>query len=88
MAITPVPPDQPLTGWAAWFRDLARAINALVSWSNLPSLAPTPFGALPTQPVAGTLAYIIDSSVTTGPVIGGGANSVLAWYNGTDWVVI
>lgn len=47
------------------------------------------FASVPT-PVAGTMVVITDSSTNTwgATVAGGGANVVLAWYNGTNWTVI
>jgi len=41
-------------------------------------------------PQPGSLAYVTDSTVAAwGAVVaGGGANPVLAWYNGTAWKVV
>jgi hypothetical protein len=46
------------------------------------------FATLPTG-VVGMYAYISDSTVNTWgtTIAGGGANKVLAWYNGTNWTV-
>jgi hypothetical protein len=47
------------------------------------------FANLPAAPVEGMVAWVTDSTVNTwGTVIvGGGANHVLACYNGTNWTV-
>jgi len=47
------------------------------------------FGELPTAPRVGMLACVSDSALATwGAVIaGGGTNTVLAFYDGTNWVV-
>lgn len=46
------------------------------------------FGSLPSG-VAGMIAYVTDSNTATwgATIAGGGANKVLAWYNGTNWTV-
>lgn len=46
------------------------------------------FASLPTG-VAGMLAYVTDASTATwgATIAGGGANKVLAFYNGTNWTV-
>lgn len=48
------------------------------------------FGSLPATPVAGMIAHVTDSDTATwgATISGGGANVVLAWYNGTNWTVI
>jgi len=48
------------------------------------------FANVPGTPVSGMLVKITDSSVTTGTVAGGGANTVLAVYRGstTNWQVL
>lgn len=48
------------------------------------------FASLPGSPVAGMIATINNSTVNAfGAVIaGGGGNTVLGWYNGTNWTVI
>jgi hypothetical protein len=45
---------------------------------------------LPASPTKGQLATITNSTVNTwgATVAGGGAFSVLAWYNGANWTVI
>lgn len=44
----------------------------------------------PTSPVTGELANISDSNTATwgATVAGGGANKILARYNGTNWTVV
>ena len=68
-------------GTAGTFRDLIlRACQHNgVTYANRPG-----------TPVAGMVIYVTDSTVTTAgsTVAGGGANKVLAWYNGTNWTVI
>jgi len=34
------------------------------------------------------LAFVTDSTVSTGAPVGGGTTPVLVWYNGTAWTVI
>lgn len=47
------------------------------------------FANLPASPVAGMMATVTDSSTATwgATIAGGGANVVLAFYNGTAWTV-
>lgn len=47
------------------------------------------FADLPT-PSLGMMAVVSDSNTVTwgATIAGGGANAVLAWYNGTNWTVI
>jgi hypothetical protein len=48
------------------------------------------FANLPGTPVAGMLATVTDSNTATwgATIAGGGANNVLARYNGTNWTVV
>jgi hypothetical protein len=48
------------------------------------------FADKPASPVAGSMIYFTDSNTATwgATVAGGGANPVLAWYNGTNWTVV
>jgi hypothetical protein len=48
------------------------------------------FATLPSSPVAGTQAYIIDCNTTTwgANAAGGGSNKVMVWYNGDNWTVM
>lgn len=71
---------------------MAQAIFAMaehVSGSTGYHLMPTPFDELPADPKPGMLACVSDSTVTAwGTVIaGGGSNTVLAFFDGTSWVV-
>ena len=73
-------------------RLLAEAIFALADHlANSTGFALTPvvFAELPATPGVGMLACVSDSTVTAwgGVIAGGGSNTVLAFYNGTDWVV-
>ena len=88
--IASVQPDQPADGWPAWLRDIAAAVNVLGQWANRPVLPGVTFAALPAVPQAGSLAFVTDSTVAAwgAVVVGGGANKVLAWHNGTAWKVI
>lgn len=52
-------------------------------------LTPVLFAELPLAPLPGMLACVTDSTLATwgGVIAGGGTNTVLAFYNGTSWVV-
>jgi len=52
-------------------------------------LTPVTFNELPLAPLVGMLACVSDSSLATwgGVIAGGGTNTVLAFYDGTNWVV-
>lgn len=52
------------------------------------NLEPTAFGSLPTG-VEGDMACVTDSNTATwgATIAGGGANNVLAFFNGTNWTV-
>jgi hypothetical protein len=47
------------------------------------------FASLPASPIAGMFATVTDSTTTTygATITGSGANTVLAWYNGSNWTV-
>ena len=64
------------------------ALADLVNNSTGYALTPVAFASRPAHPLPGTLACIKDSSVTSGVVVGGGFNTVIAFYNGTQWKVI
>lgn len=51
---------------------------------------PDTFANRPATPRKGMIICVTDSTVNTfgATVAGGGGNSVLAWYNGTNWTVI
>ena len=69
--------------WAQWMNALRRAVN-LTPGNTVPVL----FVNLPT-PVPGSLQVITDSTTNTwGAVVaGGGAFTVTAHWNGTNWTV-
>lgn len=48
------------------------------------------FSTLPATPTLGWIAVITDSNTNVwgANVAGGGANKILAWYNGTNWTVL
>jgi len=49
------------------------------------------FANLPATPVLGMIRRVSDATVNTGGAVvsaGGGANKILAWYNGTAWHVL
>ena len=70
---------------------IAQAIGQLakqIEDSTGIALTPVVFASLPAGAL-GQIACISDSTVTSGAVtVGGGANKVLAWHNGTNWTVI
>lgn len=53
------------------------------------SLKPVTFAQLPSGPTKGQMAVVTDSNTNTwgANIAGGGANSVLAFYNGSAWTV-
>lgn len=53
------------------------------------NLAPTAFASLPTG-AEGDLACVTDSNTATwgATIAGGGANNVIAFFNGTNWTVM
>ena len=66
----------------------AATVSGTMHLDNVAAFTGLTFSGLPT-PAAGMLAYITDSNVTSGNVTsGGGADKVIAWYDGTNWVVI
>lgn len=70
---------------------IARDSAAVARLENCLLLKGIAFSALPASPVAGTLAKITDSTVTTGQIAGGGANAVLAYYKASataGWYVL
>lgn len=48
------------------------------------------FASLPALPLVGMTYVVTDSNTNTwgANIAGGGSNTVLAWYNGTNWTVI
>jgi hypothetical protein len=77
------------SNWWSWLQSMAAAINQLAAWCNRPQLAPLTVDTLPAGAVAaGTLAYVTDSTTSTGVVgSGGGTTPVLCWFNGADWII-
>lgn len=74
-------------------REMAIAFGAMakmVSDSTGYALTPVTFANLPAAPAEGMIASVTDSNtVIWGDVIaGGGTDSVLAWYDGTNWIVV
>lgn len=67
----------------------ALGITAFVMPGAPVSITPLAFADLPGTPSMGTLACVNDSNVNTwGSVIaGGGTDIVLAFFDGTNWVV-
>jgi hypothetical protein len=53
------------------------------------TLTPTLFAALPSPATEGMVAWVTDGSTATwgATLAGGGANKVLAVYDGTNWTV-
>jgi len=74
--------------WGMWLQHIALAANQLMRWVNQPRLVPLTVATLPQEPLPGILAFVTDSTVSTGAPVGGGAIPVLVWYNGTAWTVI
>lgn len=63
----------------------------VVIFSTLASqLNPITFASKPSSSVKGMVAVFTDSTTATwgATVAGGGANNVLAWFNGSNWTVI
>jgi hypothetical protein len=71
---------------------LGKASNALksitLSDDSFIQLGGTAYADLPT-PVSGMIVRVTDSNTATwgATVAGGGANNILAWYNGANWTV-
>lgn len=82
-----VMPDQPLGNWPAWLRDIARAVNQLIGFSDRPALT---FAMLPADALPGWQAYITDCSTAVwgAAASGGGTIHALLWFNGTSWHVL
>lgn len=62
---------------------------AALAKQGQPTAAAVTFANLPAAPVEGMLAVVSDASVNTWgtAIAGGGANRVLAYYNGAAWTV-
>ena len=64
------------------------AANRLqLATGDVMNLAPTAFASLPTG-AEGDLAFVTDSNTATpgATVAAGGANNILAFFNGTNWI--
>jgi len=70
-------------------RDLGRIITAINKLIDSPTGAGVTFANLTSSPVRGMLVTVTDSTTVTwgATITGGGANIVLAFYNGTNWTV-
>lgn len=88
MALAPVPQGNALLlegrltrVWFAWLQALLDAVNQRTP--------PIVVAQLPAAPVAGMLVAVTDATsiVWGAAVVGGGAHTVLAFYNGTGWTV-
>lgn len=57
--------------------------------NNQVQLTPVTFAGLPSTPTAGTILAITDSNTAVwgAAAAGGGANTVLVWWNGASWTV-
>jgi hypothetical protein len=83
-----VAPSDVQSNWWSWLQSMAAAINQLAAWANRPQLAPLTVDTLPAGVLPGTLAFVTDSTTSTGVVgSGGGTTPVLCWFNGTDWII-
>jgi hypothetical protein len=82
-----VMPDQPISNWAAWLRDIARAVNQLIGLADRPALT---FATLPADALPGWQAYITDCNTAAWGAVaaGGGTTHALVWWNGTAWHVL
>lgn len=84
----PVALQEQAGNWHAWLQHIALACNQLMQWTNAPRLVALTVATLPNPPLPGMIAFVTDSTVSTGVPVGGGAVPVLCWYNGTSWKVI
>jgi hypothetical protein len=70
------------------------ALDDSSSWNGLAIYGPATVANLPStylgQPSTRQLCYVTDATATTlgSTVAGGGANSVLVWYNGANWIIV
>jgi hypothetical protein len=79
---------EPSSNWASWLQQIALACQQLVQWTNQPRLVAQTVATLPAQPLPGMIAYVTDSTVSTGTPIGGGTIPCLVWHNGSAWSVV
>lgn len=63
--------------------------EGVFTWDGAMKLTPRAFAALPATPTEGMMAWVNDSNTATwgATIAGGGANKVLAVFNGTNWTV-
>lgn len=70
--------------------DLGRSdLTVRTGYFNTVKLTPVAFASLPASPAEGMMAWVTDSNTATwgATIAGGGANKVLAAYDGTNWKV-
>lgn len=77
------------TGLARNAASVVEINNGTAGQSGVLLLRGRTFANLPASPVVGMQATVTDSNTTTwgATIAGGGANTVLAFYNGTAWTV-
>ena len=65
------------------------ATTDVLALGNTLALTPVAFASLPAAPAEGMIASVNNSNTATwgATIAGGGANKVLAYYNGTNWTV-
>lgn len=73
-------------------QELQRIAGTFTSTNKVISNIETPlvFASLPASPTVGMKRCITDSNTVVwgATIAGGGANKVLAWFNGTNWTVV
>ena|ERR1700676_539351 len=80
-------------GTSTFTRATSTGGSQVLNQINLTSLAgqltPVLFANLPASPLAGMIAVVSNSNTNTwgATIAGGGANIVLAFYDGTNWTV-
>lgn len=85
--MVPVAAQENQGNWSAWLQHIALAANQLMAWANRPRLVALTVATLPADPRPGEIAFVTDSTVSTGTPAGGGATPALVWHNGTGWKV-
>ena len=78
---------EPSSNWQSWLQRIALACNQLVQWTNQPRLVALTVATLPAQPLPGMIAFVTDSTVSSGTPVGGGTTPCLVWHNGAGWKV-
>lgn len=89
--LSPWPPGPPITivkGSTTWTPEYQQWLSNLRSKVNTP--IPTTFANLPANPAIGQLAMVSDSSTAVwgAAIAGGGATTVMGFWNGTAWTVL